>query len=400
MRDRMLALLGGLVSLLLVLMVLTPLGQPRPPEISLPTSEDRGDAGLLGLQRWLQTQDVPTVSHRRPLTELPPGTGSLLITSVPGKQALAPEEAAALWRWVERGNDLLVMAAYAAHPPWRDLAENNTETALHRLELSLGAAPPARREDLPAGTDEAALTLRVTTAHLLTAGVTRVRVPPPAAPPAALAPAFAGPWLALLAHDGRPVLWWLARGNGAAVVSAYPGLFSHRALAEADNARLMANLVNNAVHGGGRVLFDDYRFGLGEGYDPEDFYADRRLHITLAFIAAFWVLYAVGHRARLGPPQPPRPLAPARQFAEGVAGLLARRISRAELRERLWKNLVADLHRRHGPGDPWQILAASPTLPAAELAELRELRRRCERGARVDDEDYTRTLTRIREKTL
>ncbi|MBA1149355.1 hypothetical protein H0Z60_20110, partial [Ectothiorhodospiraceae bacterium WFHF3C12] len=84
----------------------------------------------------------------------------------------------------------------------------------------------------------------------------------------------------------------------------------------------------------------------------------------------------------------------------GVASLLARRISRRELRERLWRNLVADLQRRYGEHDPWEILAASPRLSPVDLETARQMRRRCERGAGVDDERYARTLIRIRELTL
>lgn len=400
MRERLFALLGGAVSLLLVLMILTPLGQPRPPEISAPTTVDRGDAGLSAMQRWLDEQGVPTSSHREPLTALPGGGGSLLVMSLPGRTALAEAEVEALWRWVERGNHLILLTAYGSAPQWRALSENGVETALNRLGLSLGPSPPVKTDDLPeSGSGQ--LTLRPTRDHPLTRGVDRVVVPAPAAALPTLAPAFGRrPAMALLGLEARPVVWWVARGAGTVVVSAYTGLFSHNALAKADNARLAANLVGRAVADGGRVIFDDYRFGLETGYDPEAFYGDPRLHLTLLFIGAFWVLYAVGHRARLGPARPPRPPSTARQFVEGVASLLARRIPPAELRERLWRNLVADLHRRYGKQDPWTILAASPTLPPGDLEAVRTLRRRCERGAAVNDEDYARTLIRIRELTL
>ncbi|MBA1148199.1 DUF4350 domain-containing protein, partial [Ectothiorhodospiraceae bacterium WFHF3C12] len=293
MRERLFALLGGVVSLLLVLMILTPLGQPRPPETSLPTSVDRGDAGLLALGRWLSGQGVSTASHRAPLTELPDGRGHLLVMSVPGKAELGAEEARALRAWVEGGNHLAVFGAFASAPHWRQLSAGNVETALQRLELELTNAPPLRPEE--SGADDSSLILTPARRHPLVAGVDRVHVPGPAAPPPSPNAAFGGhPSLALLEQDGAPALWWLARGRGTVIVSAYTGLFSHGALAEADNARFAANLVNGLLSAKGRVIFDDYRFGLEQGYDPEAFYGDPRLHVTLLFIAAFWVLYAVG----------------------------------------------------------------------------------------------------------
>lgn len=400
MRERLVALLGGLVSLTLVLMVLTPLGQRGPRGVSLPTTVDRGDAGLAAMRRWLDEQGVPTISHRRPLTSLPEGTGSLLVMSLPGKVGFADGEADALWQWLGRGNHLIVLTAFGSAPEWRFHGQVSPETALDRLGVSLGEAPTVKTEDVVEHGDGGVMLLPLRD-HPLLRGVERVAVPGPAEPLPELEPAFnERPSVALLGLGDRAMLWWVAQGRGSVIVSAYAGLLSHTALAEADNARFAANLINRTVSGQGRVIFDDYRFGLDDRYDPEAFYTDPRLHLTLLFIGAFWVLYAVGHRARLGPPRPPRPPSTARQFVEGVASLLARRIPRAELRERLWRNLVSDLHRRYGKQDPWAILAASPTLPARDLEAVRTLRQRCQRGASVDDEDYARTLIRIRELTL
>ena len=49
-------------------------------------------------------------------------------------------------------------------------------------------------------------------------------------------------------------------------------LFTNRALGNADNARLFANIVEHACREDGVVLFDDLRQGLSASYDPARFY--------------------------------------------------------------------------------------------------------------------------------
>ena len=70
MRERLIPLLGGVISLLLVIGLFSPPPPPYPRDTSLPTSVDRGEAGLAGLQRWLTANQVSTYSLRRPYEAL------------------------------------------------------------------------------------------------------------------------------------------------------------------------------------------------------------------------------------------------------------------------------------------------------------------------------------------
>ncbi len=92
-----------------------------------------------------------------------------------------------------------------------------------------------------------------------------------------------------LAHDrdsGEGAIWTRPLGSGRIIVSGYGSLFTNRALGLGDNAQLLANIVGANVDEGGAVLFDDVHQGLGATYDPDKFYRDSRLYITIGVLVA------------------------------------------------------------------------------------------------------------------
>src|SRR5262249_54394829 len=104
------------------------------------------------------------------------------------------------------------------------------------------------------------------------------------------------PWTVAVPRDGfvlalahqrenaQGVLWIRPRGSGSLIVSAFGSLLSNRALALADNAHLLANLVALSVRADGAVLFDDEHQGLTAAYDPAHFYADPRLYRSVGVL--------------------------------------------------------------------------------------------------------------------
>ena len=82
------------------------------------------------------------------------------------------------------------------------------------------------------------------------------------------------------AADGEGALFEQHVGDGSVLLSAGGSLFTNRALGNADNAQLFANIVSARVARDGVVLFDDLRQGLSASYDPARFYRDPRLYKT------------------------------------------------------------------------------------------------------------------------
>jgi hypothetical protein len=178
-------------------------------------------------------------------------------------------------------------------------------------------------------------------------------------------------------------------GSGRLWVSRYPGLFGNAALGEADNARLLANVLGSALGPDGVVLFDDMHQGLSDLYDPQAFFADPRLHNTLLFIFGFWMLYVIGYSNRLGPPAPSQP-AVSRQadLVRAVGGLFARRLRPHTVAERLYVHFFDEIRGRRGlptNGQPvWQMLRLSPRLDRERLEQLMRMYERTRSGHAPD----------------
>jgi hypothetical protein len=83
-------------------------------------------------------------------------------------------------------------------------------------------------------------------------------------------------------------------GAGRIVLLAGGSPFTNRALGEADNSQLFANIVTTSVAPGGAVLFDDLRQGLSASYDPSRFYSDPRLYKTIAMLLGLWLVWVLG----------------------------------------------------------------------------------------------------------
>jgi len=106
-KERLITLATALLALGLSLFLLSP-PQPPEPKISLPSSEDRGKAGLKGMAEWLRRQGVPVASLRNRYDHLrelsgPPGAGHVLVVSLPAQKDVEKAEWRALQRHPEAG---------------------------------------------------------------------------------------------------------------------------------------------------------------------------------------------------------------------------------------------------------------------------------------------------------
>lgn len=350
MKERLITLLGGLFALYIVVALLTPPSQPD--YRSFPLTIDRDKHGLALLYEWLDKNKIPLHALRERYDDLfsqatLPDTGNLMIVSLPLKIDAQKKEIASLRQWVAEGNTLLLLVAHSDFPQWApqqyrkllfsnypllnafgfnirytqpEVDPNNTDDIV-ALNKALASLEPDEGRLQVAGLNDPALksilvrhydlpTITWTLQARETARASRV----------------------LLTESVNPAsaaMWQVRIGEGNLLVSRYADLFSNTWLAQGDHARLFADLLQQHRSNDGYVVFDDMHQGLTDLYDPDAFYSDPRLHNTLWFLFAIWLLYLIGRSNRLAPPPTTTPQKHAADFIRAVGGLFARRLSNA-----------------------------------------------------------------------
>jgi hypothetical protein len=151
-------------------------------------------------------------------------------------------------------------------------------------------------------------------------------------------------------------------------------LFTNRALGLADNARLLANIVEATVGPRGAVLFDDLHQGLGAAYDPAKFYSDRRLYETIGILAALWLCWVLGS-TRLQLPAPRGPVPREAELVQATGGFLARVLTPAAGALGLFEHFFRRVRERVPAGrgmanPPWALLEDHPRVTTVELRQL------------------------------
>lgn len=393
MHERITTLLCALAALL-VFATLFLRGPMEAPRSAPPTSSERGADGLFAARSWLEQEGIRTVSLRERFDALQkhhelPGSGNLLIVSVPVVNAIKTTEILSLVHWVQAGNTLLLLAALSDRPAWAGLVPVQPDLKrLSGLEFVLAKrqpepAPSARqlRSAAPA-LQQLAQPLRSTLianrAHPYLTGVNSALAFSDYPHNAWEAIVPRASFMLVLAHErglGEGVLWVTPEGDGTIIVSAFSSLFSNRALGLAENAHLLANIVTTSLGPGGAVLFDDSHQGLTASYDPAKFYSDRRLYATLAVLVAVWLTWVLGS-TRLRPATE-RASAPREAELVRVTGLFLARVLRpAAAARRLFEQFFLRLQRLTGrsaaAGPPWEWLENHPRLSAAEVRQLRD----------------------------
>ena len=188
-------------------------------------------------------------------------------------------------------------------------------------------------------------------------------------------------------------------GDGQVVVSAYGSLFTNKVLGERDNARLLANVTRWALGEKGRVIIDDAHQGLVSFYDPDKFYGDSRLHRSLLWLLALWLVFVLGPRRLRGSARAWNPL-DVTSFVRATGGFMARVLRPAAAGQQLFANFFNEIRGRLGlapDGAPlWEWLAGHAVIPAADVDRLQELHRRVAARRRVDLPELHNLIARVR----
>jgi hypothetical protein len=372
-----------------------------------PLSKEPGSAGYQGAWRWLTGEGVPVRAWRESFDRLSrdaslKATGNLLLTTLPHKLPVHGDEAMELDEWISRGNTLVVAAALDDTPAWALAGGGRLVKDVGRLtRLKFEAVAPAADKDgkkidslraLRGALNRLAqprdLVIAPHGVHPLMQGVGTLRVQSdfPASQWRAASMDSAG--VLEVARAGNEGAAWIKRqGEGQVITFAVAGLFSNKDIGTADNGKLLANLVAWSLRDGGAVLFDDAHQGSVSYYDAKAFYADPRLHRTLAWLVLLWLIFVLGVQRLRAHSSAWRP-ADITAFVNTSGDFFAATLAPAAAAERMLANFFNSIRRRLGAaedGQPtWEWLATQAAVPPDKVAELRELHALVRGGRRFD----------------
>jgi Domain of unknown function (DUF4350) len=406
-------------------------GGGRRSDIPRPTTAERRGNGYNAAQSWLEAEGIRNISLRDRFDSLAkrrdlPPSGNLLIVTLPAASGFNTWEFIPLDHWVRAGNTLLVLAALSDTPDWTfaigGIASGDVnlltgiefETARKRaarLRKSERSDSPGEPSDAPEGRRPALSIspllqprreeLVPNRAHPYFTDVRRVASLSDYAPQRWVAKVPYEGFLLELAHESRSgegALWTRPLGRGRIIVSAFGSLFTNRAIGMQDNARLFANIVGANVSERGAVLFDDLHQGLGATYDPDKFYKDRRLHITLGVLVALWLIWVLGS-ARLHVAVSKVSAPREAELIRAAGGFLWRALpSHAGARrliENFFRRVSGRADGRRDSDAPWDLLERHTRVNAADLGQLKSWYADAHASRRVPLDQLQNLIVRI-----
>jgi hypothetical protein len=419
LKERLVTLGLALGALALVYVLFLPKPQPQGKLPPLPLSTESGSSGYQALWRWLKAENIPALALHERYDQLNSSgapfkpMGNVLLTTLPHKLPARPLESVQLDAWVERGNTLLVMAALDDTPLWT-LGDSTLVSAVGRMTRLnfkvIGEKPPAKAPNPgnknapePAQSSRRSLdsvlsgflqpqrsTIEPRGAHPLLADVHAVHV---------ISELPASRWRASpmdksavlqigrIAGNGDSAIWLRRQGNGQIITFAVASIFSNQLIGDADNARLLSNLLAWSLRDGGAVIFDDAHQGAVSYYDANAFFADSRLHRSLGWIVLLWFVFVLGVqrlRARSRDWNPMDVTAFVAMSGDFGASLLPANAAGARLLENFFNGIRRRLHWPEDGTPIWDWLSAQAGVSADALAELRRFHERIGAGRRVD----------------
>jgi hypothetical protein len=409
----------ALGALALFYVLFLPKPQPAGKLPPLPLSTESGTSGYQALWRWLEAEHIPALALHERYDRLNSSgasfkpAGNVLLTTLPHKLPARSRESIELDAWVERGNTLLVMAALDDTPLWT-LGDSTLVAAVGRMTRLkfnvIGGEPPVKAPGAAdKGTPQPApgsgrslnsvlsgflqarqMTIEPRGAHPLLADVHAVHVTselPASRWRASPMDKSAVLQIGQIAANGDPAIWLRRQGKGQIIIFAVAGIFSNQLIGDADNARLLSNLLAWSLRGGGAVIFDDAHQGAVSYYDARAFFADSRLHRSLGWIVLLWFVFVLGVqrlRARSRDWNPMDVTAFVAMSGDFCASLLPAPEAGARLFENFFNGIRRRLHWREDGTPVWDWLSAQAGVSLEDLAELRRIHGRISAGRRVD----------------
>jgi hypothetical protein len=379
---------GFAIAALLCFYVLFVPQSPPAAEQSKPLSTEPGTDGYQVAWRWLSQERIPVASLRERYDRItdvalsPAAFGNVLIMTLPAELPFHAAEWEALDRWTAAGNTVLVLAAMDDTPRWalgRDPRPALQRVSGLRFETDGTKRDQTTAQQLRDWLQPRPIPFGPQGDHPLLRGVASLY---------AVSELPAENWLAhpmdLTVALGiaqrsdlhQSVLWLKPMGQGQIIVCAFATPFSNRAIAQADNARLLSNIIAWTRAPAGRVIFDDAHQGLVSFYDPAHFFADPRLHRTLLWILLLWLVFVLGPQ-RLRGARDSWHAVDETALLEASGRFYTVAVDPAEARRTLFENFFNALRRRIGwaqNGEPlWEWLSAQAAITVAQRSELQDL---------------------------
>ncbi|MBI1424487.1 MAG: hypothetical protein GC149_13665 [Gammaproteobacteria bacterium] len=429
MKDRLITLLGAVIAFYILLRLLFPQINFAQKDISYPTSEDRGKFGLAGSAHWLSSQHVPIYSLRQrydtlaKTPELSP-RGNLLIISLPLRLDAQHKELQQLQQWIRQGNSALLLIAMSDWPPWADRMMSDSVTRVLNnfdLDMTLAAEPDSETKDKSDKHNPGVTTAKQLDKLTQQKSVARILIPADAHPLTAGVHKIETTWLdseGLRWHlegneqlrsslvllrdqaDKNPALWLNFYGHGRLLISRHSDMFGNVSLALADNAVLFADMVQQLLGKNGKVIFDDMHQGLSAIYDPDAFFHDPRLHHTLLFLLALWIVYVMGYTNRFGQVRQRKPVLQLRQHVQAVGNLFARRLHPSAVALRHAHHFFNEVRSCYGlpqNGQPvWEQLQRNAAIAPSLLQQAQSLYQRAQQQQRINLITFVNTLKTMR----
>jgi hypothetical protein len=433
LKERLTTLLLAVAALALFYVFFFPKPTAADQDTALPLSTEEAADGYQALWRWLHAHGIAVATLRQPYTELASATsalrasGNLLITTMPHRVVARSAELNALDEWIDKGNTLLVMAALDDTPQWAITADESFLRNLGRVtRIQFDSRNPAAKREKGANidTDPAAESGFKLGDLLKSLEPQRILIDPQGSHPLfdgvhtilAVSEFPASHWLATpmdaspVLEIGRreadanlrlgadPAIWLKPQEKGQILVFSVASPFTNRVIADMDNARLFSNIVAWSVRSGGTVVFDDAHQGAVSYYDAKAFFRDPRLHRTLLWILAIWLVFVLGSQ-RLRPAAESWNPADVTAFIGVTGGFFASTLTRGGAAQQLFHNFFNAVRRDFQlpeDGSPiWERLEEDARVDSTALIRLRRLYDKTRSGKDVDLVQLHNMLTRL-----
>lgn len=412
MKQRLITL--GLAAAALILFYVLCFPHSNSGNVSFPTTEESEPDGLMAAWRWLQAEHIPVSRLRFRYQKLedasawPVNTGNVLLTVMPYRLAVAEPEWQALARWINAGNTVVILAALDDTPKWSPYFAATLLAQLQRASglqfqtvLSTAEAPratqqgPASSQTLSNGLlsllEPAHISIEPRGSHPLLAQVQQLQAVSELPSSSWRVVPQDGQLLLALAQRAdtpahEPVVWLKSQALGQLIVCSVATLFSNQQLDQADNARLLSNIVAWARAPAGTVIFDDAHQGLVAFYDAQAFFRDPRLHRTLGWLLLLWLAFVLGPLRLHDTHRDWQPVDET-GIINASGRFFSAAVTRSDAARRLLENFFNRLRRRLGlqeNGAPlWDWLQAQAKVSDAQRLELQRLFERAYAGQRV-----------------